>query len=74
MTNEEDLCEDTDLNLKGTGQPPFEKATVDTYLKQNLLERRDYKVYNAELWNFLYQKYGGSEVKRIYEKHGGFYT
>ena len=53
MTNEEDLCEDSNLNLKGTGTAPFEKSVVDTYLKPNLLERRDYKVYNANLWNFL---------------------
>ena len=46
MTNAEDLCEDSDLYLQGTGEPPFEKSIVDTYLKHDLHERRDFKVYN----------------------------
>ena len=46
MTNVEDLCDESDLNLKGTGEPPFEKSIVDTYLKPDLHERRDFKVYN----------------------------
>lgn len=74
MTNVEDLCDTSEKNLIGSGEPPFESSVTDTYLKSDLYERKDFKVYNEDLWKFLFSKYGGSQIKRIYEKHGGYYT
>lgn len=66
ITNDEDLCEESLLNLKGTGKiEQFEKNTVDKYIKSDVRERYQYKIINQELWNFLYSKYGGSEIKRF---------
>ena len=54
MTNVEDLCDTTEKNLTGTGEAPYDKAVIDTYLKPDMYERKDFKVYNEDLWNFLY--------------------
>ena len=68
MTNVEDLCDNTEKELRGTGKNPFEASLVDTYLKSDVFERRDFKVYNKDIFEFLHSRYGGSEIKRIYEK------
>lgn len=66
ITNDEDLCEESLLNLQGSGKvEQFEKNTVDKYIKSDVRERYQYKIINQELWNFLYSKYGGSEIKRF---------
>jgi len=37
-------------------------------------ERYEYKVINQELWSFLFEKYGGSEIKRYAIPQGTYYT
>ena len=46
ISNVEDLCNVGELFLTGTGEAPFEKSVVDTYIKDSMHERRDFKVYN----------------------------
>jgi hypothetical protein len=76
ITNDEDLCEtDMTKNLIGTGTiEQYEKTCVDKYLKSDVRERYDYKVINQELWQFLYSKYGGSEIKRYSVPQGQYWT
>jgi hypothetical protein len=38
MTNEEDFCDSSESNLKGTGGGEFESSTVDKYLKAEARE------------------------------------
>ena len=38
MTNEEDFCDLSDTNLKGTGKGEFENSTVDKYLRADARE------------------------------------
>jgi hypothetical protein len=61
ITNYEDLCiTDDGKFLVGTGKiDNYEPTYVDVYLKPNIHERYDYKIINQELWQFLFEKYGG---------------
>jgi hypothetical protein len=43
-------------------------------LKADVRERYDYKVINQELWQFLYSRYGGSEIKRYAVPQGQYWT
>lgn len=76
ITNEEELCiQDNQSLLKGTGTvEQFDANCVDRYLRSDVSERFDYKVINQELWEFLYSKYGGSEIRRYTISDGSFYT
>lgn len=66
ITNDEDICEpESLLNLTGSGKiEQFEKSTFDKYIKADARERYQYKIVNKQLWEFLFSKYGGSEIKR----------
>lgn len=65
ITNDEDLCDSQDINLKGTGTiEQFDSNCVDKYVKADVRERLQFKIVNQELWTFLHSKYGGSEIKR----------
>lgn len=67
ITNDSDLIDDSDRNLKGTGSAPGYEATVyDKYLKADVKERYHYKIVNPDIWDFLFSRYGGSEIKRYY--------
>lgn len=59
------MCDSDPKFLKGTGTvEQFETIVVDKYLRSNIRERQDYKIINEELWKFLFEKYGGSTIKR----------
>ena len=59
----------------GTGTvEQFESNHVEKYLKHEVRERYQYKVVNEELWQFLYSKYGGSEIKRYSVAQSQYYT
>jgi DUSP domain len=65
ISNYEDLCIESPVYLKGTGKlENYEKTYLDVYFKPNMHERYDYKIINQELWTFLFNKYGGDEIKR----------
>lgn len=66
MTNDEDLCDQSDVYLKGTGKGDFESCTVDKYIKQDAREGFQIKILTEEMFNFLYNKYGGDVIKRYY--------
>jgi hypothetical protein len=75
ISNAEDLLEDSDKHLKGTGTlEHLEASVVDRYFKPNIKERYEFKIYNDELWKFLHEKYGGLEIKRFYTKMGQYYS
>lgn len=75
IPNDEILCDHDPKFLKGTGTiEQFERDVVDKYIKSNVSERYDYKVINEELWKFLYEKYGGSTIKRYSVPQGTYYT
>lgn len=76
ITNDDDLCDNNNpKNLRGTGTvEQFEPTHVDKYIKFSVSERYEFKVINQELWSFLYQKYGGSEIKRYSIPQGTYYT
>ena len=47
ISNEEDLLDSSEKNLKGTGQDEtFEAVTIDKYLKSDVRERQQFKIYN----------------------------
>ena len=65
ISNDEDLCDPSPKNLKGTGKvEAYDPDWLDKYLKSKILERYDFKVINQELHTFLQNKYGGSVIKR----------
>lgn len=66
MTNDEDLSRVNDLkDLVGTNTiEQFEGNYLDKYIRDEVLERVHFKIYNQELWTFLSSRYGGSEIKR----------
>ena len=68
IENVEHLCDESDQYLKGTGTKGFETTVEDMYLKDRIKERIDFTFASEELWKFLYNKYGGSEIKRFFVK------
>jgi hypothetical protein len=60
----EDLLDQSPKLLK-TGDPKVNFE--DSVLADDKTERYDYKVVNAEIWNFLSSKYGGTCIKRFYK-------
>lgn len=67
ITNEADICDMSDKYLRGTGLlAEFEPTVVDRYIKADCRERYNFKIYSEVIWNFLYSKYGGTEIKRYY--------
>lgn len=41
-------------------------------MKTEMRITKDYKVVPESIWNFFFQKYGGTEIKRIYRKGYGY--
>lgn len=44
--------------------PSFEELYANLPIKLGLEENRDFFIVNEEVWNFLYQRYGGIPVPR----------
>ena len=70
MTTSNDLCEiDKDrLNLYGTGE------YIDQYFDSNKNSQIDLAIFNEELFQFLFQRYGGQMIKRYWTRKGSGYT
>ena len=71
MMNKRDICEDdpSGMNLYGTGEVKGQaRDFVDMYVEQNKTAYQDYTVVNTDLWNFLFERYGGQIIKRFYFK------
>lgn len=43
-------------------------------VKDNVRERRDYKIYSKEIWQMFAKRYGGQELKRFYIKYHSMST
>lgn len=77
ITNEEDLLEEdpNGNNIYGTGKMKgLESEYIDTYVDQNRSVHTDFICINTELWQFLFERYGGSIVKRYYVRGNSMYT
>ena len=75
MTNVEELCETSEKNLIGSGLGEGnDKDFVDTYLKKDVKERYHFKIFNQQLWDFVFTKYGGTLIKRYYLQMGQYYS
>jgi hypothetical protein len=62
MLNADELCEvDKDChNLYGTGKVKgMEGQYIDQYLETNKNDRYDFHIYNEDMWQFLFKRYGG---------------
>ncbi len=75
ITNDADICDEAEKFLRGTGtNPAFENTVYDKYLKSDIKEKYHFKIFNEDLWNFIYSRYGGQEVKRYYIQMGTYYS
>lgn len=74
ITNEDILdSDDHKLNLYGSDtRKEMVKEYVDTYLKEDVRSEYDYLIFNEELWNFLFERFGGKPVLRYYSKKRGY--
>lgn len=50
-----------------------EKEYMDTYIDTNFKQNVDFYIINEELWQFLFQRYGGDVIKRLYVRKN-YYT
>lgn len=68
ITNTEFLEEDKkQQNLYGSGtDETLQPEWIDQYVESNANQQYDYIIVNAELWEFLFKRYGGNPVKRYY--------
>lgn len=60
MILNEDIIEDVENKLIDRRRPH-----LNHNLKENLREEDHYHILNEKVWNFLYTRYGGVEVKRF---------
>ena len=62
-------------NLYGTDtDESLRKEYVDQYIDTNSHQQYDFMIFNTELWEFLFKRYGGTPVKRFYVKSGSYFT
>ena len=62
MLNADELCEEDKEchNLYGTGKVKgMEAQYIDQYLETNKNDRYDFQIYNEDMWQFLFKRYGG---------------
>lgn len=53
----------------------MEACYIDKYLDTNKYPRHDLLIFNEELWNFLFSRYGGDAIKRYWTlPKEGMYT
>lgn len=78
MMNADELCEEDQnrQNLFGTGKVKgMESQFIDQYLEQNKNNQYDFQIYNEEMWQFLFKRYGGQTIQRFYiRKSNQLYT
>ena len=64
------------MNLFGTeteGNQPIDY--IDRYVDTNLHQQYNYLIFNQELWEFLFKRYGGNPIKRFYTRStSAYYT
>ena len=55
------------MNLYGTGTiDEFSASCSDVYLRPSIKENKELLTMTKELWDFLKDRYGGTEIKRQY--------
>lgn len=77
ISNYSQLCEaDKDcMNLFGTGTlKNYPSEYIDAYIDCRRKTPTDFSVFNQELWQFLYQRYGGETIKRFYVRKSQIHT
>lgn len=78
MLNADELTEEdrNKQNLFGTGKVKGMEAQYnDQYLESNKNNQYDFHIYNEEMWQFLFKKYGGQTIQRYYiRKSNQHYT
>ena len=75
IMNEVELCEaDTDnVNLYGTGTAKgMDSDYIDIYIDQKKNTPTDFQCINKDLWTFLFERYGGQIIKRLYYKGSSY--
>lgn len=71
ITNSKDLCEEDaqKLNLFGTNSiKGLDACYIDKYVNSNKNTQYDMYMFNEELWNFLFSRYGGDAIKRYWTR------
>ena len=70
INNSDMISTDPDgLELYGTDtHKSFAKEYADTYLADGTRYDHDYIIFNEELWQFVFDRYGGLPIKRFYIK------
>lgn len=59
------------MNLYGTGTVKgFESDFIDRFVEQQIHASQDYVCVNEELWQFIFERYGGQVIKRYYVRQG----
>lgn len=63
-------------NLFGTDTlEKQQKEYIDQYLESRLYQQQDFEILNAELWDFIFKRYGGNPVLRFYSSNlNTYYT
>ena len=62
ITNEENLLEEDkdQMNIYGTGtMKGYENEYIDRFVEPGIHVNQDYICINEELWQFLFERYGG---------------
>lgn len=75
ITNADFLEEDKgNQNLFGTGtDEDLPTEYIDQYVESNAHQQYDFMIFNPELWEFLFKRYGGNPVKRYYTRSSAMY-